>query len=136
MIVKMKLSFVRNALFAVLLTLPLMVSAATVEGRMNGISCAVAGVFCPIDKADPLVALESDFVVQQPDGSFYIIPNVDRAVKARVVLEDVQISGDVNDQYKSITADQIQVKRDGQWKTVWSQKMQEDLRQELFKGNK
>jgi hypothetical protein len=65
-----------------------------------------------------------------------VITYIDRAVKARVVLEDVQISGDVNDQYKSITADQIQVKRDGQWKTVWSQKMQEDLRQELFKGNK
>ena len=136
MIVKMKLSFVRNALLAGLLTLPLLAGAATVEGKMNGISCAVAGVFCPIDKADPLVALESDFVVQQPDGSFYIIPNVDRAVKARVVLEDVQVSGDVNDQYKSITADQIQVKRDGEWKTVWSQEMQEDLRQQLFKGSK
>jgi len=136
MIVKMKLSFVRNALLAGLLTLPLLAGAATVEGKMNGISCAVAGVFCPIDKADPLVALESDFVLQQPDGSFYIIPNVDRAVKARVVLEDVQVSGDVNDQYKSITADQIQVKRDGEWKTVWSQEMQEDLRQQLFKGSK
>jgi len=136
MIVKMKLSFVRNALLAGLLTLPLLAGAATVEGKMNGISCAVAGVFCPIDKADPLVALESDFVLQQPDGSFYIIPNVDRAVKARVVLEDVQVSGDVNDQYKSITADQIQVRRDGEWKTVWSQEMQEDLRQQLFKGSK
>jgi hypothetical protein len=135
MIVKMKLSLVRNALLAGLLMLPLLAGAATVEGKMNGISCAVAGVFCPIDKADPLVALESDFVVQQPDGIFYIIPNVDRAVKARVVLEDVQVSGDVNDQYKSITADQIQVKRGGEWKTVWSQEMQDELRQQLFRGS-
>ena len=135
MTVKMKPLVIWSSLVAVLLLLPLVVNAATVEGKMNGISCAVAGVFCPIDKADPLVALESDFVIQKPDGTFYIIPNLDRAVKARVVLEDVIITGDVNDQYKSINAEKVEVKRGGKFVTVWTQQMQDDLEATLLKGS-
>jgi hypothetical protein len=131
----LKSTFFYKALSATLLLLPLMASAAEVEGKMNGISCAVAGVFCPLDKADPLVALESDFVVQTADGTFYLIPNVDRAVKARVVLEDVVVTGDVNDRYKTIDADKLEVKRDGSMKTVWTQKMQDELREQLFRGS-
>ena len=134
MMVKKRSLFVWNSLLAVLL-FPVLAGAATVEGKMNGISCAVAGVFCPIDKADPLVALESDFVVQKPDGTFYILPNVDRAVKARVVLEEVSISGDVNDKYKTIQVKELKVKRGGSWQTVWTQQLQDQLRQDLFKGS-
>ena len=112
--------------------LPLIANADTVEGKMNGLNCAISGVVCPIDKADPLIALETDFVVQQPDGTFYIIPNVDRAIKARVILEDVKVTGKVNPTYKSIQADTLEVKRSGEWKLVWSQKMQDELREELF----
>jgi hypothetical protein len=118
MLTTLNSSLLWNALSASLLLLPVMASAATVEGKMNGISCAVASVFCLIDKADPLVALESDFVVQTADGTFYLIPNVDRAVKARVVLEDVVVTGDVNDKYKTIDADKLKVERDGSMKTV------------------
>ncbi|MEE4378034.1 MAG: hypothetical protein V2J55_11070 [Candidatus Competibacteraceae bacterium] len=124
-----------KVLLAALLALPIVVSAATVEGKVNGISCAVAGVFCPVDKLDPMVALETDFVVQQPDGSFYVIPNVDRAVKARLVLDDVVVTGDINDRYKTIRADEIAVKRGGEMKTVWTLKMQEELREQLFGGS-
>lgn len=131
----LKAIFIWNTLPAFLMLLPLVASAASVEGRMNGISCAVAGVFCPIDKADPLVALESDFVVQTADGTFYLIPNVDRAVKARVVLENVVVTGDINDKYKTIDADKLEVVRDGSMKTVWTQKMQDELREELFRGS-
>jgi len=128
-------AFLFKALLATVLALPVVVSAATVEGKMNGISCAVAGVFCPVDKLDPMVALETDFVVQQPDGSFYVIPNVDRAVKARLVLDDVVVTGDINDRYKTIRANEIAVNRGGEMKTVWTLKMQEELREELFGGS-
>lgn len=131
----LRASLIYSVLCTALLVLPLMASAATVQGKMNGISCAVAGVFCPIDKADPLVALESDFVVQTPDGTFYLIPNVDRAVKARVVLEDVIVTGDINDRYKTIDAEKLEVERDGSMKTVWTQKMQDELREQLFRGS-
>ena len=117
---------------AVLSMLPALSLGAELEGKINGISCAIAGVVCPIDKLDPLVAIEKDFVLQMPDGSFYLIPNVDRAVKARLVLDDVIVSGDVNDRYKSIEADLIQVKRGGQVKAVWSDAIVKELYKELF----
>ena len=106
--------------------------ADTLEGKINGISCAIAGVVCPIDKLDPLVAIEKEFVLQQPDGSFYLIPNVDRALKARLVLDDVIVTGTVNERYKSIEADTIQVQRGGTLTTVWSEAIVEDLYKELF----
>lgn len=121
-----------SALLAMALALPLSVSAAELEGKINGLSCAIAGVVCPIDKLDPLVALEKDFVLQMADGSFYLMPNVDRAVKARLVLDDVVVSGDVNDKYKSVEVAELKVRRNGETRTAWSQQIQEDLRKELF----
>jgi hypothetical protein len=132
----MKLLSISRSLLAALFLLPLIANADTIEGKMNGLNCAISGVVCPIDKADPLIALETDFVVQEPDGTFYIIPNVDRAVKARAVLEEVKVTGKVNPTYKSIQADALEVKRGGEWKLVWSQKMQDELRQQLFGGSK
>jgi hypothetical protein len=128
----MKFLLFAKSLLAALILLPLVANADTIEGKMNGLNCAIGGVVCPIDKADPLIALESDFVVQQADGTFFIIPNVDRAVKARVVLEDVVVTGTVNSTYKSIQADELKVKRGGQLQTVWSQAMQDELREQLF----
>ena len=117
---------------AALSMLPALSFGADLEGKINGISCAIAGVVCPIDKLDPLVAIEKDFVLQMPDGSFYLMPNVDRAVKARLVLDDVIVSGEVNERYKSIEADLIQVRRGGQVRAVWSDAIVEDLYKELF----
>jgi hypothetical protein len=128
----MKFLLITKSLLIALLMLPVVASAGSIEGKMNGLNCAIGGVVCPIDQADPLIALESDFVVQQPDGSFYIIPNIDRAVKARVVLEDVVVTGTVNPTYKSIKADKLEVKRGGEMKLVWSQEMQDKLEAQLF----
>ena len=62
----MKSVFISKSLLVALFLLPLIANADTIEGKMNGLNCAVSGVVCPIDKADPLIALETDFVVQQP----------------------------------------------------------------------
>ena len=128
----MKSSIALKILITAVFFIPLSSLADTLEGKINGISCAIAGVVCPIDKLDPLVALEKDFVLQQPDGSFYLMPNVDRAVKARLVLDDVVVTGTVNERYKSIEVDEIQTRRGGAMKVVWSEAIQEDLRGELF----
>ncbi|MDX1654329.1 MAG: hypothetical protein R3310_03850 [Candidatus Competibacteraceae bacterium] len=106
------------ALGATLSTLPAL--ADIIEGRINGLKCATEGIVCPIDKLDPMVAAERDFVVQLPDGSFYFITNLDRAVKARYVLDNVRVSGDLNERYRAIEADELMVKRDGEYRTVWS----------------
>ena len=129
---------VRFAVLVVALMLvPLLVHAerlkkTTLEGKMNGLNCAINGILCPIDKADPLIALETDFVLSLPDGTFYLLPNVDRAVKARVILETVAVTGTVDTQYKSIQVEKLEAKRNGQLKLIWSQRLQDELFERLF----
>lgn len=120
---------------AALLLMPLAALAQqgdTIEGKINGLNCALTGFVCPLDKRDPVAALEADFVIQKPDGEYYMIPNIDRAVKARYFLEEVRITGQIDPRYKAITADKLEVKKDGTYQTVWSQAAQEELRKELF----
>lgn len=130
--VQMKSSFTLTIALTTLLMLPLMVNAATITGKINGFECAVAGKVCPIDKLDPHITLESDFVLQEPDGTFYLLPNVPRDIKVRYVLEEVQVTGDLNEKYKSIRVEEFRVKRDGAYKTVWSQAMQREQFEELY----
>ena len=128
-------------LLVAFLLIPLVVNAegakaTTIEGRMNGIQCAINGIWCPIDKADPLVAIEPDFVIQLPSGKFFLLPNLDRAVKARVVLEKSAVTGAVDEKYKSILVDKLEVTRHGKRRLVWSKALEDELRKELFaEGN-
>lgn len=103
----------------------------TLTGKINGLRCAVEGIVCPIDKLDPMIAAESDFVLQRPDGTFYLIPNLDRALKSRYVLDEVRVTGEVSDRYKSITAKKFEVKRDGDWRTVWTPELEAKIWEEL-----
>ncbi len=130
----MSLQHVKINLLAVLgaaLLLPAVANAESIAGKMNGLNCAITGYVCPIDKRDPMVALEADFVVQKPDGEYYLIPNIDRAVKARYALEEVVVTGKVNPQYRTIQADTLAVTQNGATQVVWSQEAQEQLRREL-----
>lgn len=122
---KMRPSFTSLLLSAALLT-PSIVSAETITftGKLNGLECAIAGDVCPIDKLDPHLALESDFVLQKADGTHYLLPNVPRDTKVRYVLEDVQVTGDLNQKYNAIKVDEFQVRRNSAYKTVWSQELQ------------
>jgi hypothetical protein len=71
----------------------------------------------------------------QPDGTFYSVPNLDRAVKARYMLENVKVTGKVHDRYKSIVAEKLEVENDegSGWRTTWSPDIQKrvywDLKQ-------
>ncbi len=115
-------------LFAALL-LPILVHAEKITGKINGLQCATSGFVCPVDKVDAMLALERDFVIQRPNGVYYTMTNVDRAVKAKYALQEATVTGTVSDLYKAIDVDTLQV---GQ-KTVWSKKMQEDLQAEMMK---
>lgn len=103
-----------------------------IQGQMNGLNCALTGYVCPIDLRDPVMALEPDFVVQREDGEFFYIPNLDRAVKAQYFLSEVRVVGDLNERYSAITADQLLVRRDGQFVEVWSQERARRAREEFF----
>jgi hypothetical protein len=108
------------------LLLPLANAADVVEGKMNGLHCAQEGIICPFEDLDAVIALESDFVVTQPDGTFYAIPNMDRAVKARYILKNVRVTGKIHERYKSITAENFEVEKDdgSGFRTAWSPDLQ------------
>ena len=108
--------------------------AADFSGKINGHGCAHAGMTCPVDRLDPHIALEPDFVLQQPDGDYLFLVNVPRSTKLRYVLEDVKVTGDLNKKYNSVTVDEFMVQRDGRYKTIWSQKAQEAEWENLHGG--
>lgn len=102
------------------------VQAETFSGKLNGHGCAHGGHTCPTDKLDPHLRFEPDFVLQESDGSYYLLANVPRDTKVRYVLEEVKASGKLDPKYNSIVVDEFMVKKDGKYKTVWSQRAQDD----------
>ena len=125
---KLSSRYLTGMLMALLL-MPLLAFAETLTGKINGLQCAISGFVCPVDQVDAMVTLERDFVLQQADGSYYILTNVDRSVKARYALKDVSVTGRVNKLYKAVDVDTLQVGG----KTVWSKKMQQELENAMTK---
>ncbi|RLA30526.1 MAG: hypothetical protein DRR03_10645 [Gammaproteobacteria bacterium] len=113
---------IAGPLLVLLFSLPMVASAATLSGRLNGHDCAERGTACPIDRLDPHVTLEADFVLQQSNGEYFFLVNVPRDVKVRHVMEAIEVSGDLNRKYNAVTVDEFKV--DG--KVIWSQKLQEE----------
>ena len=105
--------------------------AETIEGRLNGLGCASEGHFCPIDMLDMHVSLEGDFILQTTDGKYYFINNLDRAIKARHLLQTVRVEGKLNPEFNAIEASELWVKIKGEYILVWSSLMQ-DEQQRLF----
>ena len=52
-------------------------------------------------------------------GKFYFVPNVDRALMARHVAEQVRVMGDITNNV--IKAKSIEAKKDGQWRLVFDE---------------
>lgn len=114
----------RKTLAALMLLLPLSSQATSmIEGRLNGLRCATEGI-CPADKQDPLITAESDFVLEKSDGTFYLIPAIKPALKARHALEQVRVTGEVHPRYQTIDIQRLEVKKDGFYKTVWTPKIE------------
>ena len=125
-------------LTAVAHTMPVTAKTAnTFDGWMQGFNCVAHGHKCPVDRLDPHLTLEPDFVLLLNDGDYFLLPNIGRIVKARYVHKPIRVIGDVNPKYKSIDVDQLQVKEGNSFKTVWSKKMmmeEWEERQEEFYG--
>ena len=123
---------------------------STVEGTVSGYTCVVLGKACPVDREDPVIAMEKVFVVVKGDGSYYLVPNVDRAILARHLTEKVRVTGRLDEKYNSVQANKLEtywtesryartqdptrvsplLTTDG-WKTVWSQAMEDEARRML-----
>ena len=66
------------------------------EGEIRGAKCTHYQVECFND--DNHIALEPDFVFVLPDGQYYFMPNIGRAVKARHAYKNVRIHGELTRQ--------------------------------------
>jgi hypothetical protein len=102
------------------------VPAAPIEGKLNGLECASRGEECPVDKLDPHIATERDFVVQTADGKYYFITNLDRAIKARHALESVRVDGKLSPKFNAINANELWVDKGNGYRLIWSKKLQEE----------
>lgn len=116
---------VKTILTATLLTLPFVATGAeSLTGRIIGHGCIGEGHVCPVDKLDPHIALEADFVLVLNNGDYYFLPNLQRGIKMRYVLDTVTVKGDVDKKYNTIDVDELIADRRGKQRTVWSKKMQ------------
>jgi hypothetical protein len=109
---------------------PVMVSAATLTGSIQGFNCVTQGKVCPIGMEDPVIAAENVFVllVDAAKGDYYFVPNVDRGILARHINTEVKVEGTVNAKMKSIKATAIYVKD----KKVWSQDIEDKIYKDIF----
>ncbi len=82
------------SLLALAFSIPVF-AGKTISGKLNGHHCAHEGMTCAIDKLDPHITLEEDFVLMVKDG-YYFLPNLPRDTKVRYVLENVTVKGDVD----------------------------------------
>jgi len=129
----------RSALFLVvtlaLLGAPLLAVAGTVEGTVQGFNCVTAGKVCPVGKEDPMIAAERVFVILDKGGKdYFFVPNLDRAILARHINQMVRITGKMDEKYRSINAQELEVKEGGSWKKIWSTQMERELLEKMQKG--
>jgi hypothetical protein len=128
----MNRKYIAIAIAFTIFFIPTWAFADTVEGTVQGFHCAVYGKGCPKDMMDPVVGAERTFVLVPPGGDgFYLIPNLDRAVMARHLLEKIRVEGMINKKYNSIMAKSLQVWQNGTWKLKWSMEMEDQMFQEL-----
>lgn len=122
-----KLIIMSIALLAVMM-IPVMAMAGSFEGTIQGISCAVQGKTCPVDQEDPMAAVEKDFVLVT-GGTYYILPGLDRAMKARWINMKVRVTGAKSPKYNAINAKKVEVMRGGAWKLAWTPALEAEILQ-------
>lgn len=101
------------------------------DGVFKGANCMFFNKECPDDMPEGHIATEPDFVLVLPEGKYFYIVNLDRAVKARYFHKNVRVIGKVNKK-GSIIADKLQIKKKDKWKTVWSLKREQAEREKLY----
>jgi hypothetical protein len=129
----MKKYWVPMIIGIVFMMAPVMAIGASITGSIQGFNCVTQGKVCPIGMEDPVIAAENVFVllVDAAKGDYYFVPNVDRAILARHINEQVKIEGTVNAKMKSIKAAAIYVKD----KKVWSLDLEDKIYQDIFGGS-
>ena len=100
----------------------LSLASVTIKGKLVGVSSLIEGGITPVDRNDPRVAWEPDFVILTENGEYYLIPNVPREVKSENIYRKVKVIGKVDEKYSSINAEEFHVKKRVIYKLKWTQK--------------
>lgn len=107
--------------------IPAMAIGGQWEGSIQGLSCAMHGKVCPTGMEDPYIAVEDNFVLYTGEDSWFLLPNINKGVMIRYLNEPVRVLGTKNSNHPAINVNEFQVKKDGEWQTIWSEKMEEDV---------
>ena len=117
--------------FILLLPFSTHAETKTLTGKIIGFNCLTQGYTCPIDKKDPMLSLEKDFVLVTPEQNYYFLVNIGMGLKARYALDRATVTGEVNEKYRSIKVNTFETGG----KVVWSQKMEDELYKQMYEGN-
>lgn len=121
-----KIRILLFGIISLLIALPVHGETARIEGTVQGFYCVTMGKTCPADKEDPVIGAERIFVVFTDEKEHYFVPNLDRAIMARYINDQVRVTGNLIEKYNSIDADSFAVYEDGEWRTAWTEEMARD----------
>jgi len=110
----------------------LLLASDTIEGTIQGYNCVTQGR-CASSSEDPVVTSEYTFVVVTPDGRYYFLPAVPRAVLAYRDTERVRVTGDMNPKYNKIDVQSVEIIKKGKWACVWNATSEFNPIPELYK---
>ena len=119
-------TFLVAALFTLMISGGITAKAATLEGIVQGYGCMVIEKLCAVDRMDPRLAAEKNFVIVDKNGTYYFISNVDSSLLSENILNQVRITGDVNSKYHTVTADKLELYSNGSWHEAWSMKKEKE----------
>ena len=97
----------------------------TYDGTIQGLNCVHYGKKCHEDDLDMYIAMEHDFVLLLPDGRHFMLPNLDRGIKARYLTRDVRIRG--KQEGTTIWVDQLLFKDGQKYKLIWDAEKQRKI---------
>ena len=98
------------------------------ERSIQDLTCALHGKVCPSGMEDPYIAVEDYFVLLTGDDTWFLLPNLSEDILVRHLNEPVRVIGTKNEKHNAITVENLQAKRNGEWKTIWSEDLEKDVR--------
>lgn len=90
----------------------------SLEGVIKGAHCIVYKGECNEKSSDPHLALEREFVLVAPDGSYYFMPNISRMIKTNNFNKPVRITGRLEGQRINVAT--IEEKKNDKYYEVWN----------------
>jgi hypothetical protein len=105
-------------------------------GQLEGLNCIYEKDLCAVDHRDPHIALELDFVFFIENGDHYLLTNVPREVKIQFFGKEIEVKGEVKEEYRAITVKRLRIRVGEQYKVTWTPESKDeewrDWRQQFY----